>query len=273
MLPNPGLIDRLNAAPLQAWGILRHDGVQRTPAERAAMIRRQGIRRIALDWRYRHLEQLDIELAALRMQKIAVAALWAPVSLYPANDVHLDLLFDFIARNELRLALWSTLIYPPDFYDWVESKKLALTCEAMERVADRAARLDCTVALYNYEGWFGRPASLARIVATSGRTNMGIVYNFCRGHGDIAGFADNAAAMLPYLSAVNLGGLRRGDAGFVPFGSGEDEQEMLATLLEAGYRGPLGLACHDMNADAGVALAQGLDGLARFRQMMAGTTD
>lgn len=254
--------DRL--APLHAWGILRHDRLQRSPNERAAMLSEQGIERVALDWAYRHLDHLDAELAALEARKIAVTALWAPVSLYPVNDGHLDLLFDFIERNRLKLALWSTLIYPPDFYDWMDSKKLALTCEAMGRVADRAARLGCTMALYNYEGWFGRPASLARIVAMSGRPNIGIAYNFQHGQDDVADFARNVATMLPYLSAVNLSGVSPDDPAFRPFGRGELERDMLSILLDGGYRGPFGLACHDPKVDAADAVAEGLNGLAHF---------
>lgn len=228
------------------------------------MLSEQGIQRVALDWAYRHLEHLDAELAAFDARGIAIAALWAPVSLYPVNDGHLDLLFAFIERHRLKLALWSTLIYPPDFYDWMDSKKLALTCEAMGRVADRAARLGCTMALYNYEGWFGRPDSLARIATMSGRANMGIAYNFQHGQDDVADFARNVVTMLPYLTAVNLSGVSTGDPVFLPFGQGMLERNMLSTLLDAGYRGPFGLACQDPKVDAADAVAEGLNGLARF---------
>lgn len=233
------------------------------------MLRKLGIQRIAFDWMYRHLDALDTELSALKARKIAMSALWAPASLSPASDVHLDALFAFIERQKLRLPLWVTLIYPPDFYEWVDSKKLARTTEAMAWVAERAAGLGCTVSLYNFDGWFANPASQARIIAASGRGDMGIVYNFRYAHDDVADFEHQAAAMLPHLTAINLSGVRLDDRATVTFGNGDLEYDMLTALLEGGYRGPLGIASDDPKINAQEALSKCLDGLARFKRMTA----
>lgn len=265
------LAARLDAAPLLAWGLLRHDAGQRSPAERAILLDDLGIRNIALDWRYDDLGRLDTEWSALRARKIGMTALWAPVSLTPANDTHLDLLFDFIERRGLQLALWSTLIYPPDFYDWVDSKKLALTCEAMTRLAERAGKLGCTVSLYNFDGWFGQPNVLAKIAERSGRSNMGIVYNFHHAQGDTTDFAQHVAAMRPFLAAVTISGVHREKGPPLPFGQGDLEFAMLKALLDGGYRGPLALACHDARIDAAATLKQGLEGMGRFKTSLLRT--
>lgn len=260
------LLDRLDTAPLHAWGAVRNDVIGRDPETRATMIRKQGIKRVAIDWRYVHLETLDRELAALRAREIAAIALWAPISLVPLNDAHLDLLFGFIEHNRLQITLWTTLMHPHDIDEWVESKKLDLTSEAVGRLADRAARLGCSVALYNYDGWFARPPSLRKIVAAANRPNVGIVYNFHHAHADVAEFGSHIAAMLPMLAAVNLGGITAGPP--LPFGKGKHDFSMLAALLDAGYGGPLGITCYDAQADAVDTLSQSLAGLAAFRRAL-----
>lgn len=269
-MPPTGLLAQLDAAPLHAWGVVRNDGLCRDAEARAAMLGTMGIRRVAIDWRYAQLETLDDELSALRNQNIAVDAIWAPISLHPVNDVHLDLLLGFIERNSLEISLWTTLMQPHDIDEWVESKRVDLTCEAVTRLADRAAQLGCPVLLYNYDGWFARPSSLKKIIIAANRPNVGVVYNFHHARSDIGGFEAHMTSLLPWLRAVNLGGLAATKGAYpIAFGEGEHEFEMLTTLLKAGYRGPLGLAAFDAKVDASEALARGFDGLTRFRQSLA----
>ena len=264
-----GLVAQLDAAPLHAWGAVRNDALRRNPDVRAAMLRGVGLRRMAIDWRYAQLATLDDELAALRHHSIVATAIWAPISLYPVNDVHLDLLFAFIERNALQIPLWTTLMHPHDIDEWIESKKVDLTCEAIARLADRAAGLGCSVSLYNYDGWFSRSASLRKIVAAANRPNIGIVYNLHHAHDHIAEFPSHVAALLPWLHAVNLGGVTPADPRPIAFGEGELEFGMLTTLLEAGYGGPLGLTSYDAKADALDSLSTGLSGLERFKQSLS----
>lgn len=269
LAPPTALLAQLDAAPLHAWGVVRNDALCRDPEARAAMLGQIGIRRVAIDWRYAQLETLDDELSALRNQKIAVSAIWAPISLFPVNDGHLDLLLGFVERNALEISLWTTLMQPHDIDEWVESKRVDLTCEAVTRLADRAARLGCPVLLYNYDGWFARPSSLKKIVMAANRPNVGIVYNFHHARSDIDGFEAHAASLLPWLRAVNLGGVATASAHPIAFGEGEYEFRMLTTLLKAGYHGALGLASFDAKLDASEALARGFDGLNKFRQSLA----
>ncbi|WP_260581761.1 sugar phosphate isomerase/epimerase family protein [Sphingopyxis sp. PET50] len=256
-------------APLQAWCIVPYDSAQRSPSERAAMLRKLGIKRLAYDWRYKDLDHMDLEVAALRGEGLEMSALWAlSQSDAAATDAHLAIIFDFVARNELGIPLWVTLMAPPDYDIWGASKRLAHTVEAMAEMADRAADVGCSVALYNHGGWFGEPASQAAIVKEAARANLGIVYNFRHGHAHIADFADHAAAMLPYLHAVNLNGMRVGGPKTLPFGSGDHEFDMLLTLLRGGYAGPLGLINHQETVDAEQALRLNLNGLARLKRWL-----
>jgi sugar phosphate isomerase/epimerase len=262
------LAEQLKLAPVHAWCVVPYDLAKRSPPERAAMLRRLGIRRLAYDWRYKDLDHMDLEVAALRSEGLEMSALWAPSSLTPANDAHLAIIFDFIARNELEIPLWVTLMTPPDYDIWPRSKRLALTADAMAQVADRAADAGCSVALYNHGGWFGEPESQAAIVTAAARSNLGIVYNFHHGHKHIADFAAHAAAMLPHLTAVNLSGMRSEGPKILPFGGGDHEFDMLLALLRGGYTGPLGLINHQETVDAEQALRLSLSGLERLKRWL-----
>lgn len=260
---NAPVFELPSVLPDYGWGLLRHDAARRTPTERAALLRRLGLRRVALDWRYNDLGELDAELAAMRAERIAVTAIWAPISLEPLRDQHLDMIFAFIDRHALQLSLWTTLIYPHAFHDWAIAKRLDAATGVVASLADRAAGAGCRVALYNFDGWFGRPANQVRIIAASGRSNIDIVYNF--ENGDAADFGDEAAAMLPHLAAINLAGVVNVPRQKLAFGEGAHEFQMLHTLLRLGYHGPFGLACGDARRDAQDSLACSIAGLARYR--------
>ena len=55
------LFDRSN---LVAWCIVPFDAEHRGPEERAAMLERLGLHRLAWDWRAEHLPAFDEEIAA-----------------------------------------------------------------------------------------------------------------------------------------------------------------------------------------------------------------
>jgi hypothetical protein len=71
--------------------------------------------------------------------------------------------------------------------------------------------------------------------------------------------------MQPYLLAVNLNGMRPGGPKILPIGSGSAEQQMLRTILESGWKGPIGILNHQEDVDAEVGLRRNLDGLAKLR--------
>src|SRR5687768_16943453 len=68
---------------LVAWCIVPFDAKNRTPAERAEMMRRLGIRRFAYDWRDAHLPTFEQELAELKKRDIELTAVWFPASMTP----------------------------------------------------------------------------------------------------------------------------------------------------------------------------------------------
>ena len=83
-------------------------------------------------------------------------------------------------------------------------------------IAEAAAKIGCSVGLYNHGGWFGEPENQIAIIealrkrrapASTRALPIGIVYNFHHGHEHIDRFPELFSKMQPYLMAVNLNGM------------------------------------------------------------------
>src|SRR5262245_6623762 len=74
----PAIFDRTN---LVAWCIVPFDAKKRGPEERAQMLDRLGIKRLAYDWRAEHIPTFDAEVEACNRHGIEVTAWWFPTSL------------------------------------------------------------------------------------------------------------------------------------------------------------------------------------------------
>jgi len=134
-----------------------------------------------------------------------------------------------------------------------------------------------TVGLYNHMGWFGEPENQLALIehfAHAGKTNIGMVYNFHHGHPHRPRFPSILPAMLPHLLCVNLNGMvddwEQGDhRKILPLGQGQHELEMMRTLSQAGWMGPIGLLNHT-NTDSEQRLRENLEGYARLQKRLAG---
>src|ERR1700730_7393626 len=57
---------------LVAWCIIPFDSMHRSPLERAQMLKRLGIQRLAIDWRSRDVPRFDDEIKTLQENKITI---------------------------------------------------------------------------------------------------------------------------------------------------------------------------------------------------------
>jgi hypothetical protein len=71
--------------------------------------------------------------------------------------------------------------------------------------------------------------------------------------------------MQPYLMTVNINGMREGGPQILPVGEGTAEMGMLAELVSAGYRGPIGILHHRDGYDAELGLQENLSGVNQIR--------
>jgi hypothetical protein len=71
--------------------------------------------------------------------------------------------------------------------------------------------------------------------------------------------------MKPYLLCLNINGMvRDGDKQgklILTLARGDQELAMLRAVQQSGWQGPVGILCHRDDADAGLVLADNLDGL------------
>ena len=246
---------------LVAWCIVPFDAKNRTPAERAEMMRRLGIRRFAYDWRDAHLPTFEQELAELKKRDIELTAVWFPASMTPQAR----LLLDAVKKHGLKPQLWVTMDVKLDGRDGLTLA--AVTAEGVRTIALEAQAAGCPVGLYNHGGWFGEPENQVYIIERlkrRGVDNVGIVYNMHHGHPHLRRFPERLARMKPHLLCLNLNGMRAGGPKILPVGKGDADLELLQTIRDSGYRGPVGILNHREEIDAEQGLKENLDGLKRL---------
>ena len=273
-----GLFARDN---LVAWCIVPFDAKKRGPEERAAMLQQLGFKQLAYDWRAEHVASFDAELDALHRHGIKLTAFWFPGSLNQDARTILNLL----KRHHLHTQLWVTRSMapaqpsvppaqpgvplarpvPPSVSSSEAQRRLVEAgAEAIRPIAAEAAKIGCSVELYNHGGWFGEPENQIAIIERLKMPNVGIVYNLHHGHGQLGRFPQLLEQMMPYLHALNLNGMvaggdRRGMM-ILPLGQGDLDLGLLKAIRESGYHGPIGILNHSA-ADAADRLQDNLDGL------------
>jgi sugar phosphate isomerase/epimerase len=251
---------------LLAWCIVPFDANERSPAERAAMLKELGIPAMAYDYRDRHIPFFSEEILALEKEGIRLDAVWLWVDPRyeelpgKANRAIMDILEESGVKTELWMG-----IPEQAFGDGDDEAKLAEAVKIAGRMLEEAEKIGCTLALYNHGGWFGEPENQVRIIEALGSEKLRIVYNFHHGHLQMDRFEELMDLMLPYLSVINLNGMRKGGPKIMTLGEGDRELEMLRIIRDSGYRGPIGIIGHTEGEDIRPVLERNLKGLEKLR--------
>lgn len=258
---NATLFDKDN---LVAWCVVPFDSTERTPEERAQMLDELGFSKFAYDWRLKHLDTFNDEVAALKKHNIEMSSVWFWVDGGSGNvidDVN-ERILAMMGENGLTTELW--VCFNDRYFEGLEDDaRLEKAIASVRYIRDRARELGCTVALYNHGDWFGEPENQVRIIQGVGGDDVKMVYNFHHARHQAERFPELLQVMLPYLSTINLNGMRADpDAPMIlPVGQGDLELEMLKTLKSSGYDGAIGILGHVENADVRVILNGNLEGL------------
>ncbi|MCC6235909.1 MAG: PQQ-binding-like beta-propeller repeat protein, partial [Verrucomicrobiales bacterium] len=256
--PSTALFSRDN---LIAWCIVPFDARQRGPEARAEMLTRMGITKLAYDWRAEHIPQFDEEMETLKRWNIELSAFWFPGAL----NAEAQAILDVLKRHEIKTELWVSMnggniqCTPEE-----QAQRVRDHAAALRPIVDAAAAIGCKVGLYNHGAWFGEPDNQIAILKELQADNVGIVYNLHHGHHHLDKFPELLQRMLPYLYCINLNGMNTdGEAQgekTLPLGKGEHDLELLRTIQESGYKGPIGILGHTMD-DVEEVLLDNLDGL------------
>jgi sugar phosphate isomerase/epimerase len=253
---------------LVAWCIVPFDAKKRGPEERAEMLERLAIRRLAYDYRQEHIPTFDAEMEALKKHGIELTAWWFPGSL----NAEARNILDVIARHKVQPQLWISGGGEAAKSPEEQAQRVQKEADRIRPIAEAAAKLGLRVGLYNHGGWFGEPENQLAIIAQLNLPNVGIVYNFHHGHEHVARFPELWQKMRGNLIAVNLNGMIPVDAPghkkILPLGAGTDELAMLRAIRDSGWHGPVGILNHRPEMDAEVALRGNLEGLRKLRQQL-----
>ena len=246
---------------LVAWCIVPFDAKKRGPEERVAMLKRLEVKRFAYDWRAEHLPTFDREVSLLKKAGIELTAVWFPANL--GEDA--QRLLAVIKKHKLRPQLWVSMGGGPASSPEEQRRKVEAHARALRPIAEAAAKLGCSVALYNHGGWFGEPENQLAILDALRLPNVGIVYNLHHGHDHLDRFPALLRKMKPHLLALNLNGMVKGGdrsgKKILPLGQGDEDLRLLRAIVASGWRGPIGVLGHTQD-DAEARLQDNLDGLA-----------
>ncbi len=248
---------------LVAWCIVPFDAKKRGPEERAAMMEQLGFKMFAYDYRSEHIPTWDVEMEALKKHQVQLLAWWFPTSM---NDEARKIL-DVLERHQLRAQLWVMGSGAATKSSEEQKARVAAEAKRIREIADAAAKIGCTVALYNHGAWFGEPENQIAVIENlrgAGITNVGIVYNLHHGHAHLDRFPALLQKMKPYLFALNVNGMvRNGETSerkILPLGQGDLDLSLLKTIRDSGWRGPIGILNHT-DEDAEARLQDNLEGL------------
>ncbi len=245
---------------LVAWCIVPFDSKKRGPAARAEMLSRLGLKRVAYDWRSEHVPTFEEEILEYQKHGIEYFAFW---------DAH-EAAFELFRKYRLSPQIWKTLGSPKS---GTQEEKIREAARSMLPLVSKARSLGSKFGLYNHGGWGGEPENLVAVCEylreQHNTPHVGIVYNFHHGHGHIQNFKKRFEAMLPYLLCVNINGMNwAADPKILPVGAGAHEQDMIQTVLDSGYRGPIGVLGHVASEDVELTLRNNLAGIKALRSTL-----
>ena len=257
--------DLFRRSNLAAWCIVPYDSKRRGPEDRAAMLKKLGISKLVYDYRKEHIPQWEAELAALAKHHIELLGWWFPGNLNDEAKAALELFKQYGVKPQLWVSGGGGPIAVKDEAD--QRARIAAEIARLKPICAAAREIGCTVGLYNHGNWFGELENQLAIIEAlnaDGVTNVGIVYNFHHGHGQLDRIVRILARTLPHLLCVNLNGMDVGgdEKGrkILPLGVGTEDLRILHQLRESGYKGPVGILNHT-NEDAEGRLLDNLDGL------------
>ncbi|QXD25874.1 hypothetical protein F7C95_08315 [Opitutia bacterium ISCC 51] len=238
---------------LVAWCIVPFDAKERSPEERAAMLERLGIERVAYDWRQKHVTEFEREILAYQKHGLEYFAFW---------NEHPEA-FALFEKYDMHPQIWKTLPSPEADS---QEERIELAGKQMLPLVERTRRMGSKFGLYNHGSWGGEPENMIAVVdwlrSQTDADHVGIVYNLHHGHEHIDRFKSLLQQMMPYLLCLNLNGMNSSpDPKILALGQGEHEESLLRIIQTSGYTGPVGILGHQNDLDVEVALRENLEGL------------
>jgi hypothetical protein len=251
---------------LVAWCIVPYDACNRNAKQRAAMLNRLGITKIAWDWRKEHLSSASHEFEEMVKEGIDIVGvwMWIDVDSLPHLSAEIEQLVQDVIHSTVPSRLW--IGFAADIYEGFtqESDRLTIVCEILKSIDKRIQGSMVSMALYNHGGWLGLPDTMLSIIELSGLQNLGIVYNLHHAHNQIQDLEQNLKRMMPFLVSITMNGMDLEGPQIMDIGSGSLDSWILKTIMTSGYKGFIGLLGHTEDEDVEKVLKRNLKGLNRL---------
>ncbi len=245
------------------WCIVAFDSLERSPVDRIMMLKELDFTKYAYDWRDKHLDEMETEINLARENEIEIISVWLWLNakrdslnnLSPSNER----IFKILKNTKLKTTLWVS--FNNNFFeDLSQEESMSRAIEMIKFIKIKADEIGCKIALYNHHGWFGDPYNQVEIIKLLPDDSLSIVYNFHHAHEHLDEFPQIIKKIKPYLSSVNLNGMRKEGPKVLPIGEGDYEMEMIKLLMDEGFNGPWGILGHIENEDVKKVLGRNIEG-------------
>ena len=259
---------------LMAWAFLAFDTEERTPIERAQMLKRVGFTRCGYEGHPRYVGQLEDHIIAYRDLGIELVGIYMEIREEdPLEQETIKGIINILQRQQYKTQFWLT-VKDALLETTPEEARVEKVCSLVGPIAKVVMPMGCKIAMYNHGGWTGNPKNQVDVVRKLGESynpdSLGIVLNFHHAHPYIDQFSEFFAQVKPYLFVLNTNGMRvkqneKGieipDPKILPLGEGDHEMEMLRVVRESGYDGLIGVIDHTRGVDPEFNLKRNRDTL------------
>lgn len=259
--PAPTAFELFGPQNLHPWCVVPFDAKKRGPEERAVMLEKLGFKRFVYDWRSKDIPTFDAEIEAMKKHAIEITGWWSPTN---ARDKVLLTTLEVFKRQNIHPQLWVMGAGSPTNGPEEQQQRIESEASRIREIVEVAKPYGCAVHLYNHHGWFGQPDNEVAVIEhlkKLGIRGVGMVYNFSHAQNDLADFPAIWKRIQPSVVAVNITGTGKNGTRLIPPSQGDRELDMMRTILESGWRGPVGLIA-EQGGDAEVTLRHGLEGTA-----------
>jgi sugar phosphate isomerase/epimerase len=242
------------APKLYAFCMETHDAKRRTIPEQVQMLRELGFDGVGYPlWLG---ENLDQNFRTLDGAKLPVFLLFTSVNLTASSTPYDPLLPDALRKLQGRPITICVLLrgYPPGDPQGDEP-----AVKVLRQLGDLAAASNLRISIYHHTGdWTASLLHTLQVVKKTGHPCVGANFNLCHwlmvdGDKDYRPVLREHAAE---IFAVTINGAQLGAKTWTngliqPLDAGDfNNRQLLRTLSEIGYRGPIGLMCYGIPGDA-----------------------
>jgi len=253
-----------NVEEVSPWCIIGFDSLDRSPNQRIDILKEMGFKKYGYNKEKGDLSEMMEEFKLAKENNIEITSIFLWLNAERDSIGKLSASNQELLRNlkkvEYKPTIW--LSFSNNFFEELnQEQSIELSVEMIQFVKLKADELGCELALYNHHGWFGNPYNQVKILEKLNQNSISIVYNFHHAHKYVDEFPEIVKIIKPYLSFVNLNGLKKEGPQILTIGEGNYEFEMIKHLLDEGYKGPWGILGHIETEDVQKVLKRNIDGL------------